>query len=258
MLVMDGLGGLPRETNGPTELEFAKHAQPRPAGAGRQSRADVTGRGAGITPGIGPAHLALFGYDRWCSTKSGAACSNRSASASICSRATWRRAATSARVDATGNITDRRAGRIPTSKCVELCEKLRPITLPGVEVFVEPVQRLSLLRWSCAARGWTASIEDTDPQRKAPPLPARGDCTGGGAHGRADQPVDRQGARDPQERASRQCAHPARLSLRSRPAPLPRSVRAAIGVRGGLPDVQGRSAAGGHGRDRLRRRDAGG
>jgi 2,3-bisphosphoglycerate-independent phosphoglycerate mutase len=72
-------------------------------------------------------------------------------------------------VDAAGDITDRRAGRIPTSKCVELVEKLRPITLPGVEVFVEPVQdyRFCLV---LRGAGLNAQLDDTDPQRKAPPL----------------------------------------------------------------------------------------
>ncbi len=74
-------------------------------------------------------------------------------------------------VDQSGAITDRRAGRIPTSKCIELVNKLRLIKIPGVEVFVEPVQdyRFCLILRGDGLRG---EIEDTDPQRKAPPLPA--------------------------------------------------------------------------------------
>src|SRR3989304_1524918 len=43
-----------------------------------------------------------------------------------------------ASMDEAGRITDRRAGRISTEKNVELCAVLRPIRLPGVEIFVEP------------------------------------------------------------------------------------------------------------------------
>ncbi|MGH7631696.1 MAG: hypothetical protein ACREOF_20370 [Gemmatimonadales bacterium] len=43
-------------------------------------------------------------------------------------------------MDAEGRITDRRAGRIPTSRCVELVDRLRRIRLPDVELLVEPVK----------------------------------------------------------------------------------------------------------------------
>ena len=41
-------------------------------------------------------------------------------------------------VDAGGNVSDRRAGRIPTETCQQLCAMLAAIDIPGVEVTVAP------------------------------------------------------------------------------------------------------------------------
>jgi 2,3-bisphosphoglycerate-independent phosphoglycerate mutase len=62
LLVMDGLGGLPRESNGLTELETARtpHLDSIAAEGVCGLHVPVC---HGITPGSGPAHLALFGYD---------------------------------------------------------------------------------------------------------------------------------------------------------------------------------------------------
>jgi 2,3-bisphosphoglycerate-independent phosphoglycerate mutase len=74
---------------------------------------------------------------------------------------------------ATGFITDRRAGRIPTEVGARLVAKLRQISLPGVEVFVEPVKEyrfVLVLRGSGLADGLT----ETDPQQTGvPPLPVK-------------------------------------------------------------------------------------
>ena len=70
-----------------------------------------------------------------------------------------------------GRITDRRAGRIPSEVGTRLVKKLRAITLPGVEVFVEPVKEYRfclVLRGEGLADGLT----ETDPQKTGvPPLP---------------------------------------------------------------------------------------
>ena len=62
LLVMDGLGGLPRETLGPTELEAADTPH-----MNRLASEGMVGLmypvGIGISPGSGPGHLGLFGYD---------------------------------------------------------------------------------------------------------------------------------------------------------------------------------------------------
>jgi len=62
LLVMDGLGGLPREPGGPTELEFAQ--TPNLDQLARESMIGLSiPISNGMAPGSGPGHLALFGYD---------------------------------------------------------------------------------------------------------------------------------------------------------------------------------------------------
>ena len=76
-------------------------------------------------------------------------------------------------VDARGNITDRRAGRISTEVCVRLVERLRAIRLDGVEVLIEPVKEH---RFVLVLRGdhLSGRLSETDPQQLGvPPLPVR-------------------------------------------------------------------------------------
>jgi 2,3-bisphosphoglycerate-independent phosphoglycerate mutase len=62
LFVVDGLGGLPDPNTGLTELETA-----RTPNLDALAAASICGLsepvGAGIAPGSGPGHLALFGYD---------------------------------------------------------------------------------------------------------------------------------------------------------------------------------------------------
>ena len=124
----------------------------------------------GITPGSGPAHMALFGYDpvrykigRGVLEALGIGFDLRQGDVAI--RVNF------ATVDAEGRITDRRAGRIPTAKCEELTARLDQIQLPLVEVFVRPVKEhraVIVLRGAGLAGG----LKDTDPQATGvPPLP---------------------------------------------------------------------------------------
>jgi 2,3-bisphosphoglycerate-independent phosphoglycerate mutase len=172
-LVMDGLGGLPREADGKTELEAA-HTPNLDALAARSQLGLAVPVRAGVTPGSGPAHLALFGYDpleydigRGVLEALGIGFNLQpedvAARGNFCS------------VDAGGNITDRRAGRIPTEVNQKLVALLRGIELPGVQTFVETVKeyRFVLVLRPTGGQTLYANIADTDPQRLGvPPLPA--------------------------------------------------------------------------------------
>jgi 2,3-bisphosphoglycerate-independent phosphoglycerate mutase len=162
MLVIDGLGGLPDAKTGHTELETA-HIPYLDQLAKKSICGLIDPVSPGITPGSGPGHLALFGYDPlkfsigrgvlealgigFELTKNDVA-----ARGNFCT------------VDDDGFITDRRAGRIATEKCAELCKLLNQIKLEGVELFVWPVKEH---RFLLVLRGdnMYAEVSDTDPQR---------------------------------------------------------------------------------------------
>jgi len=172
LLVADGLGGLPLEPGGKTELESA-----RTANLDACVREGVCGLSIpvfpGITPGSGPGHLALFGYDplhyrigRGVLEALGinfpVGPKDVAVRGNFCT------------VDDTGLITDRRAGRPTTERCVEMCRQLQQIQVPGVEVFVEPVREH---RFVVVFRGDDLgdAVNDTDPQQTGhKPLEAKG------------------------------------------------------------------------------------
>jgi 2,3-bisphosphoglycerate-independent phosphoglycerate mutase len=173
-LVLDGLGGLPRKEDGKTELEAAHTPNLDTLAARAQLGLAVPVR-PGITPGSGPAHLALFGYDplrfdigRGVLEALGIGFDLQpedvAARGNFCT------------VDEEGLITDRRAGRIPTEFNQELVALLRDVKLPGIQTFVETVKeyRFVLVLRPTAGQTLCANILDTDPQQLGvPPLPAR-------------------------------------------------------------------------------------
>lgn len=168
LLVLDGLGGLPMNSGGLTELEAAN--TPNLDGLAAQSICGLHQPiEAGITPGSGPAHLGLFGYDP---TKYQV---GRGVLSALGIGFDLREMDVAARgnfctLDAEGNVVDRRAGRIPTEKNEELLDMLDQIELPGVEVFLEAVKQYRLL---LVLRGENleGDISDTDPQETGvPPL----------------------------------------------------------------------------------------
>ena len=169
LLVADGIGGLPHPETGLTELETAR--TPVLDELAREGSCGLhVPIAPGITPGSGPAHMALFGYDpvlydigRGVLEALGIGFDLRPGDVAI--RVNF------ATVDDEGRITDRRAGRISTEKCEELTARLDRIQLPLVEVFVRPVKEhraVIVLRGGGLAGG----LMDTDPQATGvPPLP---------------------------------------------------------------------------------------
>jgi 2,3-bisphosphoglycerate-independent phosphoglycerate mutase len=171
LLVMDGLGGLPIEPGGPTELEAADTPNmDRLAAEGMLGQ--TTPIRPGITPGSGPAHLALFGYDPVHHEI------GRGVLESVGVGLYVHKGDVAARgnfitLDAAGNITDRRAGRIPSDESAPLVERLKTISIPGVQTDVRQVREY---RFAVVMRGegLNPEIDDTDPQiTGVPPLPAK-------------------------------------------------------------------------------------
>ena len=168
LLVADGLGGLPMEPGGRTELETARTPH-----LDALAKRGVLGLSIpvlpGIAPGSGPGHLGLFGYDplkydigRGVLEALGIdfelGPDDVAIRGNFCS------------LDADGNITDRRAGRIASEIGAELCEKLDQIAIPGVEVFVRPVKEYRLVI-VFRGSGLGGQVDDTDPQATGvPPL----------------------------------------------------------------------------------------
>ncbi len=168
MLVADGLGGLPIEPGGPTELEAAKTPN-----LDKLARCGVQGLlypvAPGITPGSGPGHLSLFGYDpikhligRGALEATGVGFKLGPKDVAIrCNFCT---------LDAAGNISDRRAGRIPSEESAPLAVKLRQVKIPGVQIFVDPVKEHRFVV-VFRGEGLGGHVADTDPQQTGvPPL----------------------------------------------------------------------------------------
>src|SRR5688572_27714452 len=121
MLVADGLGGLPMTPGGLTELETAK-TQNLDALARRGVQGGSIPVLPGISPGSGPGHLGLFGYDplhyligRGALEATGIGFQLQPNDVAI--RGNF------CTLDAAGNITDRRAGRIPTAESGPIAKK---------------------------------------------------------------------------------------------------------------------------------------
>ncbi len=161
LLVLDGLGGLPQTPDGMTELESA--ATPN---LDRLAREGLCGLHepihAGVTPGSGPSHLALFGYDpvkyqvgRGVLSALGIDYdlnySDVAARGNFCT------------LDDNHRVTDRRADRISTDVNRQLCEVLNEITLDAIDLDVRTV---SEHRFLLVLKGddLDGHIADTDPQ----------------------------------------------------------------------------------------------
>jgi 2,3-bisphosphoglycerate-independent phosphoglycerate mutase len=163
LVVMDGLGGYADDEHG-TELEEADTPN-----LDRLAAEGVTGLvepvGPGITPGSGPGHLGLFGYDperfelgRGALSAAGLDFELRpgdvAARGNLCTLA------------GDGTITDRRAGRIPDDEAAAVVDKLQDaVRLDGAEVIFRHEREhrvLVVLR----GPGLDPALTDTDPQHE--------------------------------------------------------------------------------------------
>jgi len=169
LLVIDGLGGLP--ISGKTELETAitPHLDEL-AAKGVCGLTDPVFRG--ITPGSGPAHLALFGYDPL-KYQLGRGILESLGSGVYVGKDD---------LVARGNfatlknslVVDRRAGRLPTSENEKLCQKInsRIEHVEGIQVELFPgKEHRFVVKFS--GEGLSDSLSDADPQKENKPrIPA--------------------------------------------------------------------------------------
>jgi 2,3-bisphosphoglycerate-independent phosphoglycerate mutase len=174
-LILDGVGGLPMEVGGPTELEAA-HTPNLDSLAAQGICGLHDPIGPGITPGSGPSHLAVFGYDPRRFLIGRGVLEATGIDFPLTSRDLACRG-NFCTVDESGLVVDRRAGRIPTETNEELCELLRrEVSLPGVETFIETVvdyRFVLVLRGDGLVEGLT----ETDPQAlEVPPLEVEATC----------------------------------------------------------------------------------
>ncbi len=169
LLVLDGLGGLSRPGDGRTELEAARTPNlDALAAQGNLGLADPVA--PGITPGSGPGHLGLFGYDPLQYRIGRGVLETVGIDLEMTERDLAARG-NFCTVDAQGLIADRRAGRIPTETCARLTQVLEKIEIRGVKLILRPLREhrfVVLFRGDRLEEG----LSETDPQETGrPPLP---------------------------------------------------------------------------------------
>ncbi len=164
-IVLDGLGGIQMEPGGGTELQVA-HKPHLDQLAAESSCGLLEAVSPGITPGSGPAHFALFGYDpiqynigRGILEATGI--DFPLTEKDVVARVNF------ATVNKDGQVVDRRAGRITTETNARLCQKLKAnLHLPNkVEIIWAPVKEhraILILR----GEDLQGEVEDTDPERE--------------------------------------------------------------------------------------------
>ena len=216
MLVMDGLGGLPMEPGGLTELETAKTPNMDRLAAegtlGLHIPIDF-----GVTPGSGPAHFGLFGYNP-VKTEVGRGVLEAFGVGMYVKLGDVAARGNFCTIDAQGNISDRRAGRISSEEAEPIIEKLKAIQLPGVEVEVKHVKEY---RFAVVMRGegLVPELEETDPQRTGvPPLKVVAKTPAGEKAAKLFNQWVEEASKISGQRAKGQRADSARVCHRSGPA----------------------------------------
>ncbi len=170
LLILDGLGGLPMDPFGRTELEAA-NAPNLDALAARSDLGLSRPVAAGVSPGSGPGHLALFGYDPLeyevgRGVLSALGVGVELGENDLAARINF------ATKDESGRISDRRAGRIATQDAAKLVDLLNEnVNLDGAEASIthEKEHRAVVV---FRTPGLSDKLSDSDPQRvNLEPLP---------------------------------------------------------------------------------------
>src|SRR6476646_1234250 len=174
LIVLDGLGDVAtREQGYLTPLEAAMTPN-LDALAKDSAQGRMLPVAPGITPGSGPGHLALFGYDplefqvgRGVIEALGLGVDLKAGD--VAARANF------CTLDAKGIVTDRRAGRIDTTVCEDLCELLsRKVKKIGdTQVIIKPGKghRFVVI---FRGKGLEGPLTDADPHREGLPIPKVG------------------------------------------------------------------------------------
>ena len=181
LVVLDGLGGLPVREDGKTELELANipnlDSLAYQSACGLHIPVDY-----GITPGSGPGHLGLFGYDPIKYQIGRGILEALGLDMEVTDRDIAIRGnfATVEYRNGTPIVVDRRAGRLPTEEnkriVKKITEKIKEID--GVKVFIKSGKehRVAIvLRFPEPLPPGSDEVNDTDPQETGvPPLKAKG------------------------------------------------------------------------------------
>src|SRR5262245_9539 len=182
LLVLDGLGDLPNAARrGLTPLEAARTPH-LDAIAADSALGRLIPVAPGITPGSGPGHLGLFGYDplthlvgRGVLEALGAGIDLQpgdvAARANFCT------------LDGAGVVSDRRAGRIPSEACARLVEMLKQKAqrFEDVDVLLQAGKGhrfVAVLR----GPGLGGAVSDADPHREGKPVPEARPLEAGAPH----------------------------------------------------------------------------
>ena len=161
-MVIDGLGGLPHPETGKTELETASTPNlDQLATKGICGLTDPVS--PGITPGSSPGHLALFGYnpvsfDIGRGVLEAIGIDFDLQTDDVAARGNF------CTVDKAGLVIDRRAGRISTEKCTELCRLLDGVVIERVKLIVCPVREHRFVV-TFRGEGLSPDVSDSDPQQ---------------------------------------------------------------------------------------------
>jgi 2,3-bisphosphoglycerate-independent phosphoglycerate mutase len=177
-IIMDGLGDIRNADFPKTALDAAKKPH-----LDALARGGLCGRSMpisyGVTPGSGPAHFALFGYDPLVPENDvGRGVLEVLGTGFALGKDDVAIRGNFATIDSQGVLTDRRAGRIPHDECIRLCARLQEGVkeIRGVKVIIMPVREY---RFGVVLRGKDLSpdVEETDPQltgkKPLPPVPRK-------------------------------------------------------------------------------------